>query len=190
MGEKKSGGSAAGALVYGELFAGMVIFGSGTPVSKVVTQAFPVFVASGVRMAVAALALLPFVLLNRRGVLRLTKCDYLLVSLIALVGMFGFSAFMLYGMKMVSGVTGSVVMSATPAVTALASFLFLKERMGWRKSLTVGLAVAGVLVVNRSGATGGAGSGAGGAGLGSLLVFVLVFAGVLLIASAHARMSR
>jgi len=33
----------------------MTIFGSGTPVSKIVTQAFTVFFGSGLRMAIAAL---------------------------------------------------------------------------------------------------------------------------------------
>jgi drug/metabolite transporter (DMT)-like permease len=113
----------------------MAIFGSGTPVSKIVTKAFPVFIASGLRMAVAALVLLPFMLADRGRLSSLSKRDYLLVALIALVGMFGFSAFMLYGLKMVSGVAGSVVMSTTPAVTALASFVFLKERLGWRKAI-------------------------------------------------------
>lgn len=152
----------------------MTIFGSGTPVSKMVTRAFPVFIASGMRMAVASVALLPFLLLNRGRLSRLSKGDYLLVALIALVGMFGFSVFMLYGMKLVSGVTGSVVMSTTPAVTALASFVFLKERLGWRKALAVALAVAGVLVVNTSGAARGGDSGAGGAVVGSLLIFAAV----------------
>lgn len=175
MGKNRSGQSSAGLLVYLELLAGMMIFGSGTPVSKVVTQAFPVFIASGLRMAVASLALLPFILLNRAGLKRLSKGDYLFVALIALIGMFGFSAFMLYGMKMVSGVAGSVVMSTTPAVTALTSFAFLREHLGWRKSLAVALAVAGVLVVNLGGAAGDGGtSGAGGATLGSLLVFAAV----------------
>lgn len=32
--------------VYGQLALGMVIFGSGTPISKILTDAFPVFVAS------------------------------------------------------------------------------------------------------------------------------------------------
>ena len=175
MKSRESGRSSAGLLVYAELLAGMTVFGSGTPVSKIVTRAFPVFIASGLRMAVAAFALLPLILLNRGGLKRLSKGDYLLVALIALVGMFGFSALMLYGMKMVSGVAGSVVMSTTPAVTALASFVFLREHLGWRKALAVALAVAGVLVVNLGGAAGGVGkSDAGSATLGSLLIFAAV----------------
>ena len=42
-------------LLYGQLLPGMKIFGSGTPVSKIVTQAFPVFFGSGLRMTIAAL---------------------------------------------------------------------------------------------------------------------------------------
>jgi hypothetical protein len=43
--------------IYGQLALGMAIFGSGTPISKIVTNAFPVFVASGLRVAVATLVL-------------------------------------------------------------------------------------------------------------------------------------
>lgn len=159
-------------LTYAQLLGGMAIFGSGTPVSKVITKVFPVFIASGLRMAVAALVLAPLFLLNRDKLRRLTRSDYLLAFLIALIGMFGFSVFMLYGMKMVSGVAGSVVMSTTPAVTALAAFVLLGEPLGWRKALAVALAVAGVLVINLSG-SGGA-SPSDHALAGSVLVFAAV----------------
>ena len=44
---------------------------------------------------------------------------------------------MLYGMKMVSGIAGSIMMSAHPRSQPLASFLLLKEKLGWRKALAV-----------------------------------------------------
>lgn len=46
---------------YAQLAAGMAFFGSGTPTSKLVTDAFPVFLASGLRMVIATAILLPFV---------------------------------------------------------------------------------------------------------------------------------
>lgn len=84
-------------------------------------------------------------------------------------GMVLFSAFMLYGMKRVSGVVGSIVMSTTPAVTAIASILFLHDKLNWHKALAITLAVAGVLLVNLGGGQGD--SGGGNQLLGSLLVF-------------------
>lgn len=42
---------------YSLLFVGMAIFGSGTPTSKLVTSSFPLFLASGTRILVAAIIL-------------------------------------------------------------------------------------------------------------------------------------
>ena len=94
------------ARAYLLLGTGMAIFGSGTPVSKVVTGAFPVFLASGLRMALAAAVLAPLLAWRwrrdgsgPRGLLRaLDRDDWLRVAGIAVAGMFGFSVFMLYGM--------------------------------------------------------------------------------------------
>ena len=62
-----------------------------------------------------------------------------------------FTIFLLMGMQRVDGVVGSVVMSLSPAMMATAAVIFMGDSMGWRKSLAVALAAAGVLVLNVSG---------------------------------------
>lgn len=139
---------AQGALpVYARLALGMAVFGSATPVSKIVTGAMPVFIGSLLRVALGALVLAPFVGGQWSQVRQLGRRDWLLVGLIALFGMFGFSALMLYGMRMIPGVVGAIVMSTTPAVTAAGSMLFMGDAPTWRKLLAIALAVAGVLVL-------------------------------------------
>jgi drug/metabolite transporter (DMT)-like permease len=120
---------------------GMAVFGSATPVSRIVTSAMPVFIGSFIRVALGALVLAPFAWRYRGDLRRLTGREWALVALIAAVGMFGFSAMMLYGMRRVPGVVGAVVMSTTPAVTTAASMLFLGASATWRKLLAIGLAV-------------------------------------------------
>ena len=136
-------------ITYVMLFFGMALFGSATPLSKLVTKAFPVFIAGGLRVLPAFLVLLPFIkisnLKNYKG------RDRWLLLLIALFGVLGFTAFMLYGMKLVSGVTGSVVMSMTPAVTAILSIIFFKDEVTWKKMLALALAVGGVLILQTRG---------------------------------------
>lgn len=112
------------ALTYLQLLLGMALFGSATPLSKLVTQAFPVFIAGGFRVLLAFLMLLPFIRLS--NFTKYQGRDRWLLFGIALLGVLGFTALMLYGMKLVSGVTGSIVMSTTPAVTAALSILFLR----------------------------------------------------------------
>tara|TARA_R110002073_G_scaffold149297_8_gene302884 strand:- start:13483 stop:14409 length:927 start_codon:yes stop_codon:yes gene_type:complete len=167
MPEKDSGQRSA---TYAQLALGMAAFGSATPVSKIVTQAMPVFVASALRVAIGALVLLPFIWHKRREVADLNRADWARVAIIALFGMFGFSALMLYGMRMVSGVSGAIVMSTAPAVTAAASMMFLKDSPTWRKLTAIALAVIGVGILNIGGSSGD-GSDSGKMLLGIALVF-------------------
>lgn len=165
----RSPGPGTPASVSGRLALGMAIFGSATPVSKIVTGAMPVFVASVLRVALGAVVLAPIALRRRPALRGLTARDWGLIVLIAVVGMFGFSALMLYGMRWVSGVVGATVMSTTPAVTAAASILFMGDRPTWRKLAAIALATVGVLVLHLGR---GAGTSAqDGAVLGSALVF-------------------
>jgi len=186
-------GSGRAPLVAAQLAAGMIIFGSATPVSKIVTAEMPIFVGSAFRVAIGALVLLPFAAGSLSQVRALSKRDWLLVAAIAVFGMLGFTTFLLFGMRMITGVYGSVVMATAPAVTAVAAVLLLGEQPTWRRVTALVLAVAGVTVLQLAGGGGSegmsTGSGAGEAmdpltrwirGLPSstLLGMALVFAAV------------
>jgi len=158
----------AHSITYLQLTLGMATFGSATPVSKIVTQAMPVFVGSGLRVALGALVLAPAIRGKWSQVRQIGGRDWIRIGMIALFGMFGFSALMLYGMKWVSGVVGAIVMSTTPAVTAVASMVFMSDKPTWRKLTAVALAVIGVLVLQLGGESGSQGEQPG---LGALLVF-------------------
>lgn len=149
----------------------MAIYGSSTPISKIVTEDFPVYFGSFLRVLVGFIVLLPF-LINKRHILKsISKRDWLLLGVISLVGVFLFSVFMLEGMKRVSGVVGSIVMSTTPAMTALGAFIFYKESFGLKKILALALAVAGVLIINLSHGMDDGGISTGTLILGSALIF-------------------
>lgn len=135
-------------VVFGQLVAGMALFGTTTPISKIVGESFPVFTAAFMRMAIAAVVLAPFVFAMTPRFSKTTRADWLVTGAIALFGMVGFTTAMLFGMRMASGVTGATIMSSTPAVTALAAVVFLGAAMNWRKAGALGLAVAGVVAIN------------------------------------------
>lgn len=65
--------------------------------------------------------------------------------------MFLFTIFMMNGMKYISGVMGSIIMGTSPAVSAVGSLLFLKEKMSLRKWIAIILAVLGIIIVNAGG---------------------------------------
>lgn len=163
------------------MVTGMACFGSATPVSRIVGRSFPVWLGSMTRMVVAAAVLAPLVWWRRRRhdqpslwptVRAMGTADRWRLAAIGVVGTFAFTAFMLIGMREAPGAVGAVVMATTPAVTAIASVLFLGDHLTRWKTLAIALAVAGVVLVNVFGSTG---SDAGDlVVVGSLLVFAAV----------------
>jgi drug/metabolite transporter (DMT)-like permease len=137
--------SQSGAAVL--LIVGMAAFGSATPLSKIVGAQMPVFVGGLLRVLMGSALLAVAAWSGRKQIVTLDRRDWAYVGAIALFGMFGFSAFMLYGMQSAPGAVGAAVMSMTPAVTAVAAMLFLGERATWRKLTAVGLAFAGAAVL-------------------------------------------
>ena len=157
---------------YVLLVVGMALFGSATPVSKLVGEVFPSMVASGLRMLTAAAVLIPVLAVRRvtpgNAPPRISGKDWLLLAGIAAVGTFGFTLLLFYGMRQAPGAVGAVVMAATPAVTALGAVVFLHDRITTWKIVGLGLAVAGVVAVNLGGPSSGSGNAVW---VGSLLVF-------------------
>ena len=99
-------------------------------------------------MVIAAAALAPFMLVRWKELRTAPARDWTTIALIALAGMVGFTATQLFGMRLTTGVIGATVMSSAPAVTALASVLFLGSVMNWRKGGALTLAVIGVVLIN------------------------------------------
>jgi drug/metabolite transporter (DMT)-like permease len=126
----------------------MSLFGSSTPLSKIVGESFPVFTASFARMAIASAVLAPFVWFGTERYSRAQQSDFYVIVAISAAGMVGFTAAMLFGMRLTTGVIGATVMSATPAVTATAAVIFLGAAINLRKAGALTLAVAGCVVIN------------------------------------------
>lgn len=149
----------------------MALFGSSTPISKIISEAFPVFSASILRMGIAALVLVPFMWPKRHELFSATGRDWTTILMVALAGMVGFTAAILYGMRLTTGVVGATIMSTTPAITAFASVLFLGSAMNWRKGGALGLAVVGVVAISLLRGNGGSSESVL---LGAAMVFLAV----------------
>jgi uncharacterized membrane protein/drug/metabolite transporter (DMT)-like permease len=159
------------------LVAGMACFGSATPVARIVGRDLPMWLASGVRVAIAVAVLVPVVVARRTrtGEHRVVEAlrgsgrgDLLRLTAMGVIGTFAFTVLMVAGMREAPGSVGAVVMATTPAVTGVGAALFLSERLGARTVAAIVLAVIGVVVVNvtRLGDVGG-----DAVLLGSALVF-------------------
>ena len=145
------------------LFAGMSLVGTYVALSKPLTTVFPVFLLAWLRFGLAAIVMLPWTLPlaglgpHARG-----------LFLQSFFGNFLFSICMLTGVMLTSASATGVILSTLPAVVAVFSWLFLRESLGPRAWLAVGLAVGGVLLLTLA--------RTGAASAGTAVVDVLVFA--------------
>ena len=171
-------------LTVAQLLIGMGLFGTATPLSKIVGEHFSIFTASCLRMAIASIVLAPFVWFATDRFAKVQRSDWRVIAAISAFGMVGFTATMLYGMRLTTGVIGSTIMSATPAVTATAAVVFFGAAMNWRKAGALGLGVAGIVIINLFR---GSGDGQGGDAL--LLGAALVGAAICMEA-AYTLLSR
>ncbi|MGJ7542573.1 DMT family transporter [Variovorax sp. LT1R16] len=130
-------------LAYGCLALSMTLVGTYVALSKPLVAAFPVLLLAWLRFGIAALAM-PHWLKRPTDEPPMTRRTRGLVFLESFLGNFLFSVCMLFGVSMTSAVSAGVIMASIPAVVAVASWIFLRERIGWRIGLAIGCAAVGI----------------------------------------------
>ena len=165
---------------YGCLALSMSLVGSYVALSKPLVAAIPVFLLAWLRFGIGGMAMLHW-LRKPAHEAPLTPRIRRLLFLESFLGNFLFSICMLFGLSLTTAVAAGVIMASIPAVVALMSWLFLRERIGARIWAAVGCAAAGIglLALSRPAEHGAAGPAAGW--VGNLLVF-----GAVLCEAAYA----
>ncbi len=128
---------------YAALALSMSLVGSYVALSKPLVAVFPVFLLAWLRFGIGGLAMWGWLRkpadeppLNRR-----TRG---LLFLESFLGNFLFSICMLFGVSLTTAVAAGVVMSAIPAVVAILSWVFLRERIGRRTAAAIVCAAVGI----------------------------------------------
>lgn len=167
------------------LSAAMVIVGSSVVVGRIAALRLPIFLALGLRFAVACAVVLPLVRWKEGGLPRLGRRDWGILFGQTACGVFLFNVLLLHGLRLTSAGAAGIVTSTTPAWMGLLALAFLGERPGRRAWMGILLSVAGTLAVTVQGAASGATQG-GRPLLGGFLVLgaVLGEAGFLLLRKA------
>ena len=121
----------------------MALVGSYVALSRPLVAALPVFLLAWLRFCIGALAM-PHWLKKPAFEPLLSPQTRRLLLLESFLGNFLFSVLMLYGVSMTSAVSAGVIMASIPAVVALMSFVFLRERIGARVWGGVACAAVGI----------------------------------------------
>lgn len=155
----------------------MSLVGSYVALSKPLVTAFPVLLLAWMRFGIAALAM-PHWLRRPADEPPMTRHTRGLVFLESFLGNFMFSICMLFGVSLTSAVSAGVIMASIPAVVAIGSWMFLRERVTVRIGLAIACAAFGIglLALAPAQATAHAtnASPASMPWLGNLLVFAAV----------------
>ncbi len=113
------------------LASSMALVGSYVALSKPLALIFPVFLLAWLRFGIGAVAMLRW-LKKPSSEIAMTAQIQWLIFLESFLGNFLFTLCMITGVSLTSAVSAGVIMSAIPAVVALLSWLFLRERIGLR----------------------------------------------------------
>ena len=137
-----------GLLAYASLAVAMMIVGSTVVVGKIITSNLPVFLASGLSLLIASIVFGVLALRKKETYAGLSKKDVGILFLQAFFGTFIYRILFLYGLRFSSANEAGIILSTTPAVIGLLSYLFLKEKLGSRKIIGIVFSVIGVLLIN------------------------------------------
>ncbi|WCN39253.1 DMT family transporter [Aneurinibacillus uraniidurans] len=132
---------------YFELAIAAVLVGSSVVVGKITTMQMPVFLSQAVSLAIALMLLIPIVVMNRNESILVGKRDFLFLFLQSFLGMFLFRVFLLYGLRSAPAAEAGIVTSLTPAVVALLSFVFLREKITTRLVIGIFCSLLGVVSI-------------------------------------------
>lgn len=153
-------------LAYGQLALAMILVGANVAVAKLLAEALPIALIAFLRCALAVLILWPLARMIE-GRVRVSRDVRRNLFLQAIFGTAIYNAGLLAGLRLTSALEGGLVLAMLPAVVALGSYLWLRERLSARQWVAAGLAGFGMAAITLA-RLGGAG---GGSALGNLLVF-------------------
>ncbi len=136
-------------LGYFQLAAAMSLAGSSVIMGKLISH-LPIFFAQTISMVFALIAIIPAAVISE-GMPKLrniAKKDYVMMFLQGLFGVLLFRVFMMISLKYTSAASTGIVLSTTPAVLALLSLIFLKERLNFKTVLAVFICFFGMSLLN------------------------------------------
>jgi drug/metabolite transporter (DMT)-like permease len=132
------------------LASGMGLVGTYVALSRPLTEVFPVFLLAWLRFAIAALAMVPW-LVRPAAEAPASRSTWRTLFVLSFFGNFLFSILMLNGVALAGAAAAGVVLAAMPALVALLSWWLLGERASARVWLAIGLAMIGMVLLAMGG---------------------------------------
>ncbi|MFZ6761935.1 MULTISPECIES: DMT family transporter [Acetobacterales] len=158
-------------IAYTQLATAMALVGANVAVAKLLAAALPIAMIAGLRCLLACLLLWPLARL-REGGARPSGPVLRNLAAQALLGTLLYNAALLSGLRHTSALEAGLVLATLPAVIALGSALWLRERLAPRQWAAALLAASGMAAITLTRMA--EGDGGDGSLLGNALVFLAV----------------
>ncbi|RVT99698.1 DMT family transporter [Rhodovarius crocodyli] len=149
----------------------MALVGANVGVAKLLSEALPIALIAHLRCVLAFVVLFPLA----RSIEGFPRPSRAVLGNLFWQAVFGtaiYNAGLLAGLRLTSALEGGMVLATLPAVVAMGSFLWLREKLSARQWVAAGLAGLGMAAITLA-RLGDAG------GVGSLLGNALIFVGVV-----------
>lgn len=153
------------------LLAAMTLTGANVALGKAIVAEVPVYMFVLFRFAVASAAL-ALIVRGEPGprLADMSRTQVRDLSLMALLGMVGFTVFMFEGLKRTAAADAGIITATLPAVVAALGVALAGDRLTRRQLLAVTLAVAGLVLVQTTGTAAGTSSLLGNVLIGGAVV--------------------
>lgn len=145
----------------------MVLVGANVGVAKVLAGALPIALIAFLRCVLAVAVLWPLARVLE-GRVRISPSAKRNLFLQALFGTAIYNAGLLAGLRLTSALEGGMVLATLPAVVAIGSFLWLRERLSGRQWAAAALAGFGMAAITLARLD----AGGHGSALGNFLIFL------------------
>lgn len=136
----------ASPVIYAKLILTALFWGGTWIAGRVAVQEASPFAVASWRFFIATLAL-GILLALREGRPRWSGQQWLMLTALALSGIFFYNVFFLYGLRHVEAGRGALVTALIPAIIALADWVLFRFPMSPTKALGIVLALSGCLLV-------------------------------------------
>lgn len=133
--------------IYVKLIASMAIWGGTWVSGRIIAGAMEPFSAAFLRFLTASIFLFFMTMRVDKRPPTLRREHVLHALLLGLTGVFAYNAFFFSGLRSVPAGKAALIIASTPAVMAILSSLFLKERLGRWQALGIPLSLGGVFVI-------------------------------------------
>jgi drug/metabolite transporter (DMT)-like permease len=154
---------------YAQLASSMALVGANVAVAKLLANALPIALIVGLRCLLACAILWPLARL-REGRVRPSPAALRNLALQAALGTLLYNAALLTGLRFTTALEAGLVLATLPAVIALGSALWLRERLAPRQWGAAALAMSGMAAITLARTEGSS----GGSLLGNALIFIAV----------------